>query len=119
VFQVKSQIGHGDLPLKRLGAVNSWSAKLDKSQNLGSGYKSTWHDSETESLCTCEVVGGEQCSVSLGNHALQWQSLMVGLYLVQIQLNFQVMMDLTLWTIVVKWTQEVEGVNYLLSCLRS
>jgi hypothetical protein len=24
---------------------------------------STWHDSETESLCTCEVVGGEQFSV--------------------------------------------------------
>jgi hypothetical protein len=47
--------------------------------NLRSGYKSTWHDSETESLCTCEVVGGEQCSVSLGNRALHWQSLMVGL----------------------------------------
>jgi hypothetical protein len=80
VFQVKSQIGHGDLTLKGLGAVNSWSGELEKSQNLRSGYKFTWHDSETESLCTCgEVVGGEQCSVSLGNHALQWQSLMVGL----------------------------------------
>jgi hypothetical protein len=79
VFQVKSQIGHGDLTLKGLGAGNSWSGELNKSQNLRSGYNSTWHDSETESLCTCEVVGGEQCSVSLGNRALQWQSLMVGL----------------------------------------
>jgi len=51
------------LPLKGLGAVKSWSGELDKSQNLRSGYKSTWHDSETESLCTCEVVGGEQFSV--------------------------------------------------------
>jgi len=65
--------------LKGLGAIKSWSAELDKSQNLRSGYKSTWHDSETESLCTGEVVHGEQCSVSLGNHALHWQSLMVGL----------------------------------------
>jgi hypothetical protein len=79
VFQVKSQIGHGDLPLKGLGVLNSWSGELDKSQNLHSGYKSTWHDSETESLCTCEMVVGEQCSVSLENHALHWQSLMVGL----------------------------------------
>jgi len=63
VFQVNSQIGHGDLPLKGLGAVKSWSGELDKSQNLRSGYKSTWHDSETESLCTCEVVGGKQFSV--------------------------------------------------------
>jgi len=39
---------------------------------------------------------------------------MVGLYLVQIQLNFDVMMDLTMRTIVVKRIQEVEGVNYLL-----
>ncbi len=70
MFQVKSQIGHEDLPLKGLGTVKSWSGELDKSQNLRSGYKSTWHDSENESLCACEVVGGEQCSVSLGNHAL-------------------------------------------------
>jgi hypothetical protein len=54
-------------------------SELNKSQNLRSGYKSTSHDSETESLCTCEVVGGEQCSVSVGNRALHWQSLMVGL----------------------------------------
>jgi hypothetical protein len=57
----------------------SWSGELDQSQNLRSGYKSTWHDSETESLCTCEVVGGEQCSVSVGKYALHWQSFMVGL----------------------------------------
>ncbi len=79
MFQVKSKIGHGDLRLKGLGAVKSWSGELDKSQNLRSAYKSTWQDSETESLCTCEVVGGEQCSVSLENLALHWQSLMVGL----------------------------------------
>ncbi len=60
MFQVKSQIGHGDLPLKGLGTVKSWSGELDKSQ------------------------------------------------------NFDVMMDLTLWTIVLKRMQEVEGVNYLL-----
>jgi hypothetical protein len=70
VLQVKSQIGHGDLPLKGLGTVKSWSGELIKSQNLRSGYKSTWHDSETESLCTCEVVGGEQGSGLVGNHAL-------------------------------------------------
>jgi hypothetical protein len=39
VFQVKSQIGHGDLPLKGLGTVKSWSGELDKSQNLRTGYK--------------------------------------------------------------------------------
>jgi hypothetical protein len=38
---------------------------------------------------------------------------------VQIQLNFHVMMDLTLWTIVLKMIQEVEGVSYLLRWLRS
>ncbi len=59
MFQVKSQIGHGDLTRQGLGAVNSWSGELDNSQNLRSSYKFTWHDSETEALCTCEVVGGE------------------------------------------------------------
>ncbi len=70
MFQVKSQIGHGGLPVKGLGTVKSSSGELDKSQNLRSGYKFTWHESETEPLCTSEVVGGEQCSVSLGNHTL-------------------------------------------------
>ncbi|CAM6010122.1 unnamed protein product [Sphagnum balticum] len=60
VFQLKSQIGHGDLPLERLGAMKSWSGELDGPHTLPSGYKSTWHDSETGSLCICEVVGGEQ-----------------------------------------------------------
>jgi hypothetical protein len=35
--QVKSQIGHEDLPLKGLGTIKSWSGELDKSQNLRSG----------------------------------------------------------------------------------
>ncbi|CAK9233337.1 unnamed protein product [Sphagnum troendelagicum] len=63
VFQLKSQIGHGDLPLERLGAMKSCSGELDGPQTLPSGYKSTWHDSETGSLCMCEVVGGEQSSL--------------------------------------------------------
>ncbi len=63
MFQLKSQIGHGDLPLERLGAMKSWSGELDGPQTLPSGYKSTWHDSETGSLCMCEVVGGEQSSL--------------------------------------------------------